>query len=68
MNKPEDYKAIGLWGAFMHSFSYYVEFQQILAAENDAPLDAIYKSSAGEWRTIRDLSKDHPVVKEFSRV
>ena len=57
--KPEEYRHIAAWGRLLGSFVYYVEGQQRQAAEEGAPLDAIYRDHATrEWRTMRDVTND----------
>lgn len=62
MNKPSDYRAIRVWHASTGSFSYYWKHLQELAAEEGAPLNAIYKTSGGTWITTNDLSPGHPFL------
>lgn len=54
-NKPEDYKAIAIWGRRMQSFEPYVKRQQELAAEENAPLDATFQRSPGDWATVSGM-------------
>jgi hypothetical protein len=50
--KPSEYKHIRAWGAMMHSFEYYISDQQERAAQDNAPLDAIFKDhDDGHWHT-----------------
>ena len=57
MPKPKDYKWIQRWGDFMHSFQYYIDHQQEEAAEDNAPLGAIYKRRDG-WHTIEEVENE----------
>ena len=51
MPKPEEYKAIAAWGKHLRSFQYYIANEQRKAAEDDAPVNAIYKDMDGSWKT-----------------
>ena len=53
--KPNQYKAIALWGQKMGSFAYYTAHEQLRAAGDDAPLDAIYQNEDGTWSTVRSI-------------
>lgn len=47
---PSDYKHIKAWGAIMGSRAYYVENEQRLAAQEGAPLDAVFRDGqTKEW-------------------
>jgi hypothetical protein len=37
------------------SYNYYIENEQAQAAEDMAPLNAIYKRESGEWCTADDI-------------
>lgn len=52
---PMMYTAIECWGQRLGSFNYYIHDQQHAAAEEDAPLTAIYKHQDGHWVTIADI-------------
>ena len=64
-HRPEEYLAIMLWGQQMLSFMHYIQDQQELAAEDGAPVDAIYKKfgeSTGpdnKWVCVSDLAGGH---------
>ena len=55
---PEKYLAIKAWGVVMGNTSSYVEEQQQLASEQDAPLDATFRDEAceGGWSTLREIT------------
>ena len=54
--KPEDYVWIEKWLSATGSFPYYITAQQRLAADTDAPLDAIHYSEATKhWHTTDDI-------------
>jgi len=59
MPKPEDYSIMGFWYSSSGSYPYFIKAQQIKACEANAPLNAIYQSYSGEWKTTDDLAKDH---------
>ena len=55
MSNPRDYKHIYAWGMMMSSSRDYIHDEQVRAAADNAPLDAIYKRQDG-WRTMRDVT------------
>jgi len=55
--KPSDYIYIKAWGIIMSSLPYYIEGEQSKAATENAPGDAIYKSSRGEWVRLSTCSE-----------
>jgi len=55
--KPNEYKWIARWGRFMGSMSYYIQAQQEQAAEDNAPLGAIYKRG-DKWSTIEEVENE----------
>ena len=55
MTKSSDYKHIALWGTMMGSFPEYISGQQDEAAEDNAPLDAIYKRE-GKWEVFSEVT------------
>lgn len=57
MRRPDDYTYIAAWGRMMGSYSSYIRSQAELAAEDNAPLDAIYRRDDGTWATTSDVSK-----------
>ena len=58
--KPQQYKAIALWSQHLGSFAYYTAHEQLRAAADDAPLDAIFQNTDGTWSTVRTI-KNIPV-------
>jgi hypothetical protein len=68
MNKPQDYIYIRKWGAIMGSYEYYIKAQQRQAAEDDAPLNAVYQIlpkegvRSHEWATTDDITR--PINRE----
>jgi hypothetical protein len=54
----KDYLAIALWGQMMQSFGYYIDAQQESAAEDGAPVDALFKRD-GKWICVSDLDAKH---------
>lgn len=54
MNKPQDYKYIWAWGKLLMSFDYYIEMEQQKAAEDKAPLTAVYKKD-DKWQTFEEI-------------
>lgn len=63
MPEPKDYKHIKAWGKMMGSFPYYIKEQQAKAAQENAPLDAIYKSHDAEleqpWRRHSQIQNEN---------
>lgn len=59
MSKPEDYQAIEVWHRRTGSFQYYIDRMQRKAAEENAPLNAIYFRDDQGWVTTDDLHVDH---------
>lgn len=55
---PIMYTAIECWGKRLGSFGFYIHGQQRTAAEEDAPLTAIYKRYDGHWVTIADIKSE----------
>jgi hypothetical protein len=55
--KYTDYRHIKAWGAVMQSFQYYVVDQQQRAAEDQAPVNAIYRKDDGTWSTADDIQR-----------
>jgi hypothetical protein len=60
LHRPSDYRAIEAWGRLLRSYDYYIQMQQSQAHADEAPLDAIYKSSPldgtkPQWRTLREV-------------
>lgn len=53
MPSPHEYKHIAAWGKLLGSKQYYINAEQRAAAEQNAPLTAIYKHN-GRWITIDD--------------
>lgn len=56
MYQPQSYKAIEVWGHRLGSYMFYIHDQQRRAAEENAPLTAIYKHQDGSWVTIADIT------------
>lgn len=63
MPEPNEYKHIRAWGRMMHSYDYYIRNQQILASEENAPIDAIYRKPDG-WHCFSDVTNT-PVKNEI---
>lgn len=57
MNHPKDYKHIRAWGKFMGSYEYYIQNQQNEAADDQAPLDAIYKRGE-KWTLYSEVESE----------
>jgi hypothetical protein len=55
-HKPNDYRYIRAWGQMMSSHEYYIKQQQELAAEEGAPLDAIFKDGSDVWHTFSQVT------------
>ena len=61
MRNPKDYVWIQRWGKFQGSYDYYIREQQQRAAAENAPINAIYKSSPyaeqpNVWHTADDIT------------
>lgn len=61
MPKPSEYIWIKKWGQMAGSLAYYIEDEQGRAADDDAPLNAIYRDlgpggKPGRWRTTDDIT------------
>lgn len=52
--KPRDYRGIAAWHAGS-SMGYYIKNLQEEAANEGAPLTAIYRQGDGEWATMEDV-------------
>jgi hypothetical protein len=66
-HKPKEYIAIRLWGRQMGSYDYYIQMEQQKAAEDNAPLDAIYKRHGTEhWVCVSELKPDHSFRAEYA--
>jgi hypothetical protein len=50
----------------LRSYDYYIEMEQAHAADDRAPIDAIYKSGATGWRTLRGV--ENPDTREWFRL
>lgn len=59
MRSPNEYRAIRIWGENTGSYPYYIKAQQEKAAEENAPLNALYKDHNGKWQTVDDLPEIH---------
>ncbi len=58
MPAPKDYKHIRAWGEYMGSFEYYIKQQQEKAAEDNAPIDAIYERE-GRWFRFSEVVNEN---------
>lgn len=72
-HKAADYKATALWHSDSGSRSYYIRQMQARAAEQRAPLDALYEQygpsgPTGNWVCISNLSADHPFRERYQRL
>jgi hypothetical protein len=62
MTKPSDYKHIAAWGKYLGSDKWFIEDEQRKAAEQGAPINAIYAKSGpggvptGEWSTADTIA------------
>lgn len=57
MRTPNEYKHIKAWGVYMGSYRYYITCEQEEAAEDNAPVNAIYKHN-GRWKTVDDITDE----------
>jgi len=66
MPQPSDYKMIKAWGQYMGSYHPYIVDQQNLAAQENAPLDAIFRNNdshvgaVSTWSTVEQV-KSQPL-------
>ena len=60
MRQPHEYKLINFWGVNSGSFRYYIRQQQLLAAMDNAPLNAVFKEGSN-WVTIDDVQNQSVV-------
>lgn len=67
-NKPEEYTMIAAWCRYMGSNASYTVSEMRLASKQNAPLDAIYPSGDGIWKTVRDLPTEHNFVRWINNV
>jgi hypothetical protein len=59
MPKPSDYKYVRAWNKMMGSYEYHIRSQQRLAADDNAPLDALYKRhGTGVWVCASELDDE----------
>lgn len=65
MQYPGQYKAIRLWGEKLRSFDYYITGEQCKAADQNAPIDALYERN-GIWKCVSDLYPEHPFRAEYA--
>jgi len=55
-NRREDYRAIAAWGKIMGSYASYVLTEQNIAADQNAPIDAVfYCLSRERWIRIGEI-------------
>lgn len=53
-----EYKYLWAWDRMMGSCYGWSECKQLEAKEDNAPEDAIYKDTYGNWRRFRDIKSD----------
>ena len=56
--RQHEYECIAAWGRRMGSFNYYITAQQKKAAEEEAPITAIYERD-GVWSVAEDIRDPH---------
>lgn len=68
-HKPHEYRAIYHWHKSSGSFDYYIKALQRRAAEEGAPIDAIYyqEHERPGWRCMSDLSEGHAFIDCFKK-
>lgn len=54
----QEYHWIRKWGEYLLSKNYYIKDQQKLAAEDGAPLNAIFKKEDGTWETTDGITSE----------
>lgn len=59
MSGTTDYKYIRAWGKHLGSFNYYIDGEVLKARKDNAPQNAIYKNSKGNWQTFDDIKSDN---------
>ena len=57
LKKPQviKHKFVYAWGRYMDSKDYYIQDQLAKAEADNAPLNAIFKRSTGEWATVDSI-------------
>lgn len=60
MPKPEDYMHIMVWGKMLGSHMNYILREQERAAEDNAPLDAIYYNHP-RWHRFAEVTNDETI-------
>jgi len=65
--KPNQYLAIKLWGVHMRSYDFYIKTQQAIAADANAPIDALYERD-NKWVCVSDLAEGHPFRADYERL
>jgi hypothetical protein len=55
VNKDSMYPYIWAWGKRMGSNDYYMENEEELAAQEEAPRTAIFRDSEGVWSTVDEV-------------
>jgi len=56
------HKYVVAWGKYTGSMDYYIKDQLELAATDNAPENAIYKRSTGEWATTAEIEDSNTVA------
>jgi len=60
--KPQEYVWIEKWGKMLGLAPYHIADEQQRAADDHAPLDALYEEEPGKWRTTDDLGGEERVA------
>lgn len=66
MPKPSEYNHIRAWHALSGSQTSYWWALQGRAAEQNAPLDAIYQDEGGRWHRESELAPDNNMKQRMS--
>jgi hypothetical protein len=64
-NKPMPsikHKYVVAWGKYVGSKDYYIKDQLALAEKDNAPENAIYKRSSGDWATTAEIEDPNIVA------
>jgi hypothetical protein len=53
--EPIKHKFVVAWCKYLDSKDYWIQDQLAKAEQDNAPLNAIYKSPDGTWKTVEDI-------------
>jgi hypothetical protein len=61
MAKANEYRHIAAWGRMMSSDRSYIFDQQVKAAADNAPIDAVYFGD-GQWRRFSEVTNEDTIT------